>query len=596
MKKIISIIFALIYLSCSNHSIRSIKIDNRPIQKIEINSFDFTDGDQGWKTENEDKNPTWKQDESSGNAYITSSTSRRYFKTPDSFVGDHRDMYCKNIYYSIKLPYGSGGGIPHQSIMLHSKDKKLMVYSDRDRIVPNDDEWTEYEVPFDTLSNKWLLYDEPIDKEDLLRSRKKRWRRPGRYEFLSVLQNLDSIYIPTRYTGKGKETALDNVYFGEREGGENFCKPFSKEEDKPFPGKVERILETVFEGNGVIDDYSGTGTLQILPKDLHTILVIPEGYTEKEINSGIFYVDIRNWIEQSEWVEPFRSYKNAFRILQYNAPSDAYITENDREKTLLGILPAQENTLDNDMTIPSKRVWKIVEDNGLLTDDTYPRKGITSNVVKNLTIVILVYDPKENRSGFSGFVKRFPHPDGSNKNLSVAISRNTTHEFLHSFSHLSDEYLDKMREKKFHPNQDAESSNYLSNLSPNQQASLTPWKHLLRGGKYNPDIANFIGTFGDAKNGYHSEAKCIMNGRHHNKDTYGGDGQLRDHKHICNWCREITVFRLYEKVGIFKNPNNDFMTWKEKYRDNYYRRKGLSKPEEIPARNSEGKAIYPLSQ
>ena len=87
-----------------------------------------------------------------------------------------------------------------------------------------------------------------------------------------------------------------------------------------------------------------------------------------------------------------------------------------------------------------------------------------------------------------------------------------------------------------------------------------------------------------------------MNGRHHNKDTYGGDGQLRDHKHICNWCREITVFRLYEKVGIFKNPNNDFMTWKEKYRDNYYRRKGLSKPEEIPARNSEGKAIYPLSQ
>ena len=111
------------------------------------------------------------------------------------------------------------------------------------------------------------------------------------------------------------------------------------------------------------------------------------------------------------------------------------------------------------------------------------------------------------------------------------------------------------------------------------------------GEEYNPGVDSLVGAFGT--NGrYHSELKCLMNGSHDNSDLFGGRDNLRTGTRLCNWCRELVVFRIYERCGILPDPATSFQTWVRDYREGFYETMGFRVPTVVPQENSEGRAWF----
>ncbi len=355
-------------------------------------------------------------------------------------------------------------------------------------------------------------------------------------------------------------------------------------------------LVQVFKGNGSIYDIKTGGRITLNDKQLLNILIIAEGYTQAEHDNNKYTNDVQTWIREVELVEPLKSFKDAFIIWQYNAVSKEYIIKDDLKKsdTVLAIGVNSSGDVIDDLDETAERVWKITKKNGLIKDDYYPPGGVTGNINRNLLIVILIYDPLYGRSGFSGMARRLPNPNNKRQSLSTALAHNRPHEFLHAFARLEDEYLAVKPNTKPIPNFKSEFAPTLSNVVKDPNYTTVPWKHLLAGSAINPNVRDLVGIFGDDRNGYHSEAKCLMNGTHDNAKFYGGNGNLRVHDRLCNWCREITVFRLYERLHIFTNPAIDFETWKNEYRTNFYLKYGFTIPEIVPQVNNVGEVIQTI--
>jgi hypothetical protein len=601
LKILIFFLFMGGFNSCTtSQNLSQIPDQNRNIIHYGNLTNSFSSNSENWRMLNENAIIDWVVDESQNGFVLEKYTKQkgiRYFRSSEKYSGDKRELYCKNIYFDMKLLSDSSESIIASPIMIYGKNKKLLRYIDKtQKIKPVSDKWLRFEFPLSSNSSNWYISNDEISEDELRSLKFNKFSKADRLDFFKVLSDVDSFLIQGKYYKGNDSIALDNIFFGSPENEINKCKDFNASEDQLFSGKVKYGLDLIYEGSGEIYDILNKNIKKIPKENMHNILIIGEGYKKEDIEAGFFYDDVRRWIDDTSKVEPLKSFKNAFRIYQYNEASNEYISEKEEStNTFLQISLDSKKELRTNKPNTASIVWNIIKSNKLNSNNYYPPKGITHNLNKNITVVILIMDPNTKKSGYSGVSRKFLDPE-TKKNIGVAIARNPPHEFLHAFSHIRDEYIKKEDTnliKNFDP---IESSNNLSNISPYRDAKLTSWAHLLKGGKYNLNTKDLIGTFGTEKNGFHSEAMCLMNGGHDNKLYFGGNGNLRDHNQLCNWCREITIFRLYEKIGIFNNPNTDFTTWKNEYRDKYYEWYGFIVPAEVPRKNSNGEPIYPLTQ
>ena len=205
----------------------------------------------------------------------------------------------------------------------------------------------------------------------------------------------------------------------------------------------------------------------------------------------------------------------------------------------------------------------------------------------NHVAYFLMFDPERGRASDSGRALSLSDMASGNR-LSAAFGIPFDHEFTHAFAQLNDEYLDHARSAPSFYDE-------ASNVVPTNTCEELPWRHLLVGGEINPDVDELVGAFGAEGLGYHPEFLCLLNGVHDNADFYGGDGRLRSDR-LCNFCREITAFRVFERTGVI--PADDALgTWAARYRRPFYDRFGFMVPPVVPQTNNlrdpaAGQAFY----
>ena len=113
----------------------------------------------------------------------------------------------------------------------------------------------------------------------------------------------------------------------------------------------------------------------------------------------------------------------------------------------------------------------------------------------------------------------------------------------------------------------------------------------------NPSRDQLVGAFGRPQHGYHSELLCLLNGTHDNAAYYGGDGLLRVEDRMCNFCREITAFRVYQRGGVLAGGDAGFTAWTAEYRSAFFSRFPFVVPAVVPQTNNvrnpaQGMAVY----
>ncbi len=243
-----------------------------------------------------------------------------------------------------------------------------------------------------------------------------------------------------------------------------------------------------------------------------------------------------------------------------------------------------------DLDAAREKTWELIK--GFGPFKYYNSGSKFKGSAKDLIISFFVFDPNNGKSDYSEISsRRFYKPGDKSKRIDVGIARNPVHEFHHVFSYTEDEYMSDRENAMGQKPQEIYDNAADINVIMSKQCKTLPWKHLLYGAKYNPGIENLVGAYGRERNGYHSEAKCMMNGRVSNKSEFGGSGWMRTESRFCNFCREITVYRLFERTEILDNPDSSWSTWKSNYRDYFYEKLPFDVPNDVPMRNSDGQQI-----
>ena len=164
--------------------------------------------------------------------------------------------------------------------------------------------------------------------------------------------------------------------------------------------------------------------------------------------------------------------------------------------------------------------------------------------------------------------------------IAAAFGMGHAHEFTHAFSSLGDEYMET--------NNSAPGSwSGTSNVAGTNVCSELPWAHLLYGSAINPNVDGLVGAFGDPSLGYHSELLCLLNGTHDNGQFYGtstgscspSSCTLRSEDRMCNFCREMTALRVFQRTGILSSDDTTALAdWVASYRTPFYQQYELQVP------------------
>jgi hypothetical protein len=221
-------------------------------------------------------------------------------------------------------------------------------------------------------------------------------------------------------------------------------------------------------------------------------------------------------------------------------------------------------------------LWKALDGQG---PDAFPFPPAiaSSGELLNHTAAFLLFDPSTGQAGYSGRATTLTRP-GSSQRVRAAFARNHAHELGHAFANLRDEYL---ANEIAAPSTATETSNVVAS---NKCAEL-PWKHLLSGAGL-ATVDDLVGAFGRPERGYHPELRCLMNGTRDNRE-YWCEIQpppplsLRATDRMCNFCREITAYRIHWRTGVLSGPD-PFGVWKSSYRAAFYARHGFKVPREVP--------------
>jgi hypothetical protein len=57
---------------------------------------------------------------------------------------------------------------------------------------------------------------------------------------------------------------------------------------------------------------------------------------------------------------------------------------------------------------------------------------------------------------------------------------------------------------------------------------------------------------------------------------------------MCNFCREVSVFRLFERIHVLDDPETSWQAWGLVFRYIYFQRFGFHVPSPVPQENSDG--------
>jgi hypothetical protein len=346
-------------------------------------------------------------------------------------------------------------------------------------------------------------------------------------------------------------------------------------------------FQPYYEGLGVVTNLSTGQTVQLpMEKRIH-VIVFPEGYMAADFVARKYETDLATWFSEVFRVVPMSYFREAFVIWKYPVVSNQHIVPDGSSDTYFKVGVAG-GSISSSLDTCRSRMWQVIsaEFPYRTALQYYPANGNTSRNAKNMTVSFMVYDPQYGRSGYSGITTTLANPADANQRMATAFSRGHQHEFLHALAKVGDEYYDAAHTPLSSTTVRQESA-YLTNVVCSAKCDSLPWQHLLYGGQNNPGVDSLVGAFGT--NGrFHPEFKCLMNGSHDNAVLYGGSSNLRTDDRLCNWCREITSFRIYERCMVLDNTTTSWNTWVSSYRAPFYQTITFNTPGVVPQTNSVG--------
>jgi hypothetical protein len=346
-------------------------------------------------------------------------------------------------------------------------------------------------------------------------------------------------------------------------------------------------------GDGQIEDVAtGMPAPRIAVEKRVHVLLFAEGYQEADLSTfhsdadhgGERESDVDGWVDYVFGLEPYKDYREAFVVWTIARASNTHFDGADTAFMVPVDGSATGNIAGNGET--ATRAWEAI---GLLpvppTD--FSSRGFAS--ARTHVASFLLYDAQRGRAGVSGRMLGLSHPTQSQSRIAAAFGVGHAHEFTHAFSNLRDEYIEL--------DNDAPQTSETSNVVATNSCSQVPWSHLLAGGPHNAATDQLVGAFGTPEQGYHPELICLMNGTHDNAAQYGGDGLLRDDDRMCNFCREMTAYRIHSRAGIVEDDDEGFATWKASYRPKFFEKYPFRVPPVVPQTNdvqnpAQGMAVY----
>jgi hypothetical protein len=350
-------------------------------------------------------------------------------------------------------------------------------------------------------------------------------------------------------------------------------------------------------GNGRFDDVLTGAEVPTVPIDKRVhLFLFAEGYTTADLvvfhdeahHTGDRRDDVDAWVDLVFGIEPYSKFTEAFVVWYLPRSSNTHIGGGDTAFAVpvdVTSSPIMQNVPATGDT--ATRAWQA------LSAAPFPPKIFYSGGsgrTRNHVASFLIFDPMRGRASVSGLTTTLTNPASSSQRIGAAFGVGHAHEFTHAFSQLRDEYIETT-------NMTPMRADPTSNIAPANQCTALPWAHLLAGGAINASTQQLVGAFGTPESGYHSELLCLLNGTHDNATQYGGDGLLRVEDRMCNFCREVTTFRILERTSILPDTQTSFMSWTSMYRSPFYSRFGFKVPAVVPQTNNvrnpaQGMPIY----
>ncbi|WP_373048811.1 M64 family metallopeptidase [Vulgatibacter sp.] len=352
-----------------------------------------------------------------------------------------------------------------------------------------------------------------------------------------------------------------------------------------------------FTGNGTIEDPRTGAAIELpLERRVHVAL-LAEGYTQADLDAGRFDRDVERWMAEVLAVEPYATYRQALVVWKLPVASAERIRAGVGDTALR--LPVRADRRGVDMEAiradgeTAARIWAALRRLPHAPARFFPPGGRTSRLAKDVVAHVLVLDPRKGQRGLSGVALPMIDPERRGRRVAVAIGHDLAHEFSHAFARLQDEYMeDCCGPRGAEPVAGGSSSAQLANVVKGNACETLPWRHLLAGGAINPSGEGLVGAFGFGEVGYHPELKCLLNGAHDNRAFYGGDGWLRTPTRLCNFCREVTALRFFERTGVLEDSTRSLQIWEREFRAPFFARYGFDVPGEVPQRTSDGRAWF----
>jgi hypothetical protein len=353
----------------------------------------------------------------------------------------------------------------------------------------------------------------------------------------------------------------------------------------------------VFCGSGIINRLGTGGSNGLDPEDMVHALILSEGYTQIEHDSGIFDQDVQGWLDDFVKIPFYVNFQEAFCIWKMPIISNEYVSAGVPDPGDTAFLVPITDEGDGVGSVPddgptAAKVWEAAALHPYPPTSFYPPGGRPGRNAKNLIPIVLLYDKDKGASGYSGKSMGLDNPNDPNQRFSAGMGHRRVHEFTHAFSLARDEYIEDDDPAACGANDQTDSSAGVTNVVCDPDCDNVPWNHLLHGGSHNPGVADLVGAFGHPVEGFHSEAKCLMNGSHDNADYFGGDGKLRVDR-MCNFCREMSAFRLLERTHVLDDAATSWDSWKTAFRDQYFAAYPFNTPIPVPQENSDAQEICP---
>ena len=354
-------------------------------------------------------------------------------------------------------------------------------------------------------------------------------------------------------------------------------------------------------GTGMIPDVKNGALLTLPPDRMVHVLLLAEGYTAADLPR--FHTnstnDVANWMSQWGALDIYDQFREAFCFWKLPAVSNQRIVPGGAvEDTAFRVPVDSGGDVDLDdasaTDVVEQRIWTEVARLPFPPTTFYPTTASrTRAMAKNLVVAVMVYESARGQSGYDGTTTLLVNPANANQSVATAFGHHRPHEFGHAFARLRDEYISLDGDPQCSPTSGAWTSGNVSNVVCVSTCAGVPWKHLIRGGTANPSLNGLVGAFGHSDEGYHSELKCLMNGdRADNAAVFGGESELRDEERMCNFCRELTVFRLFERIGQLADTSTSYATWQSTYRGPFYAAYGLDVPADVPMETPPGRPVF----